>query len=815
MKQKFILASIGILLSFSLNAQVGIGNTNPQAQLDISASNVTTPSNTDGILIPRMDVFPAANPTAAQDGMLIFITGNSTPNKGFYYWDNASTSWVNIKGIEKIDDLLDGKSDSDGTQDGSSIFLGVNAGANDDSTDNKNIGIGYNALALNSISENNTIIGYNSASSMTGPNNVFIGTEAGWYPIGHYSTGNILIGYRAGYNIGNLQNKLYIENSSNISPLVYGEFDNDILRINGEFQIGSPTTTGYAFPLTDGASGQVMTTDGAGNVSFQDAASNNDADWYQAGTTNVPINNSDDIFTEGNVGIGVNNPDVSLDISGQGEIINTSGDYTLIVQNDSDYEDGSAILAESLSTYNLRTHSAISSSNALTNFSVDVNKFNNVSGLKTGVHILSNNINSNDIGFLAELNNFNTGFATFHQVIGSLSDITYNVSNANVYGFRALISGSGTSAKYGLSSYISPTSGGVHYGVRSEALGTNSYSGYFLGDVYVGTDSSNGYIFPSTDGSANQVLQTDGNGALSWSTLSSPTITGTTNYIPKFTGTTALGNSQIYDSGTNVGIGTTTPSEKLSVNGLANLNEGIASGIALKVNGSEALWYNGSIFSWGFGGASNLFVDKVGIGAGTGTSAYKLEVRDTQASDYIAYVNNQSTNASADGLRIELAYATPGVNNYFIGFYGNGSLRGRISGNTTSTGTNFYTTSDGRLKENIVDISNALTIIKTIKPREYNYLSKKQVKEYGFIAQELQNVYPQAVSGSPDSDLETDPMMVDYSKLTPLLTAGLKELNKKVEQLEEENKTLKSQLEKYKELEARLSAVEANAKTNN
>ena len=42
---------------------------------------------------------------------------------------------------------------------------------------------------------------------------------------------------------------------------------------------------------------------------------------------------------------------------------------------------------------------------------------------------------------------------------------------------------------------------------------------------------------------------------------------GTANYIPKFSASGTIGNSLIYDNGTNVGIGTTTPSEKLDVNG--------------------------------------------------------------------------------------------------------------------------------------------------------------------------------------------------------------------------------------------------------
>ena len=84
-----------LLFSLTVKAQVGVGNTNPQAQLDISASNAASPSNTDGILIPRMSAFPAS-PGATRDGMLIFYTGTGADGKGFYYWDQSIPDWVRI-----------------------------------------------------------------------------------------------------------------------------------------------------------------------------------------------------------------------------------------------------------------------------------------------------------------------------------------------------------------------------------------------------------------------------------------------------------------------------------------------------------------------------------------------------------------------------------------------------------------------------------------------------------------------------------------------------------------------------------------------
>jgi len=53
---------------------------------------------------------------------------------------------------------------------------------------------------------------------------------------------------------------------------------------------------------------------------------------------------------------------------------------------------------------------------------------------------------------------------------------------------------------------------------------------------------------------------------------------GTTNYISKWTGSSSIGNSQIYDNGTNVGIGTTSPSQKLDVSGNARVTGYISIG---------------------------------------------------------------------------------------------------------------------------------------------------------------------------------------------------------------------------------------------
>lgn len=50
------------------NTQVGINAVNPNASLEIEASNSLSPSNTDGLLVPRINTFPVINPTVNQNG---------------------------------------------------------------------------------------------------------------------------------------------------------------------------------------------------------------------------------------------------------------------------------------------------------------------------------------------------------------------------------------------------------------------------------------------------------------------------------------------------------------------------------------------------------------------------------------------------------------------------------------------------------------------------------------------------------------------------------------------------------------------------
>lgn len=113
----YVIIFISLFVTIT-KAQVGINTTNPNASLEIRSENQANPSNTQGILIPKIDAFPAINPTAAQEGMMVYLTTTNGSNvPGFYFWDNTSTTWKPV-GNEQDRDFL-----KVGTSEASTNFL--------------------------------------------------------------------------------------------------------------------------------------------------------------------------------------------------------------------------------------------------------------------------------------------------------------------------------------------------------------------------------------------------------------------------------------------------------------------------------------------------------------------------------------------------------------------------------------------------------------------------------------------------------------------------------------------------------------------
>lgn len=116
---------------------MGINTIDPKAQLDILSSNPINPEITDGILIPRIENFPAAQPTPEQDGMLVYLkTEKEGFPKGFYFWNAANNSWTSISNTTLYNFYKEGTSlPADGVLEG--IYRPGNIGIGAESPDAK------------------------------------------------------------------------------------------------------------------------------------------------------------------------------------------------------------------------------------------------------------------------------------------------------------------------------------------------------------------------------------------------------------------------------------------------------------------------------------------------------------------------------------------------------------------------------------------------------------------------------------------------------------------------------------------------------
>ena len=106
---------------------------------------------------------------------------------------------------------------------------------------------------------------------------------------------------------------------------------------------------------------------------------------------------------------------------------------------------------------------------------------------------------------------------------------------------------------------------------------------------------------------------------------------------------------------------------------------------------------------------------------------------------------------------------------------------------TSASATNYGTTSDYRLKENVVDIADGITRVKQLQPKRFNFIADADTTVDGFLAHEAQTVVPEAVTGTHnevDDDGNAVMQGIDQSKLVPLLTAALQEAITKIETLE-------------------------------
>ncbi|MDC7996455.1 tail fiber domain-containing protein [Gilvibacter sediminis] len=815
-----------VILAFAaldLHAQVGINNISPNASLDITASNQATPANTDGLLIPRIDAFPSSDPATAQHGMLVYLTTTDGGNPpGFYFWNNGTTSWDSISGsgAEQINEL------TDGIADGSSLYLGASSGLNDDGA-NSNVGVGLFSLSNNTSGNSNTAVGSLAMiNNTTGFGNTAVGRQS--LPTNTTGNDNTMIGFQAG-----------LSSTTGSQNVGVGSFslDANTTGINN-------TAIGYA-SLSQNNTGTLNTAIGSTAL-----AGNTD------GTQNVGIGSgalTANISGDFNVALGNNalsglvNSDYNIAIGRSAmsaSSTSTDADHNVAIgyrglANLTEGEQNVGIGDYVMESVTSGSFNVATGASALRD--ITTGQRNMVYGYSAGRNITSGSNNTfmgNQAGTANETGTFNT-------MLGSFAGLT-NLGSNNVFlggsAGGSNVSGSGN-VFIGTAAGSNETGSNLLY-IDNSGIVDPLIWGDFIsndlrinGQLQVGNPSGTGYELPNTDGTAGQVLRTNGSGSISWADFSA----STTNGLSTISSSVGLGgtlaqnttiNQGFYDLEFNLNssgsfIISDSGIDHFEMDGLGNMYVGgetywrntttsgtnVARMYSSSGSGTLDLYGTGSI-STRISSNSSSFFNGGNVGIGTFSPNELLDVDGADANGFIAEIYNRSSSTNADGLAIRINNTSVSTSNFFIAFYSSGStIRGRVTGNGLG-GLLYSTTSDARLKTNFKNVEGALAMISRMNPQWYEYKNHLGHQEMGFLAQELQKVYPNAVAGSPDSDPETEPMMVDYAKITPILTAGIKELNEKVQALEAENAQLKAQLNQYAALEARIAALEGSDNSN-
>ena len=254
------------------------------------------------------------------------------------------------------------------------------------------------------------------------------------------------------------------------------------------------------------------------------------------------------------------------------------------------------------------------------------------------------------------------------------------------------------------------------------------------------------------------------------------------------------------DNNTFIGRGSgsaVTTGDNNTILGRFNGNQARADGATLDIRTSD----NNIVLSDGAGNP-RCYWDSAGT----------MRNINDQSAGFNAYFKND--HSSAYVLGVETGSSS------LVFFYGSG---GAGVGTITTNGstTSYNTSSDYRLKENVVDITGATERLKQLQPRRFNFIGNTDLGTVdGFLAHEAQTVVPEAVTGTKDQTesigdvtdgdgntietgvLEPDTLKeghtwaetgtrpvyqgIDHGKLVPLLVATIKELEARIAALEAE-----------------------------
>ena len=334
---------------------------------------------------------------------------------------------------------------------------------------------------------------------------------------------------------------------------------------------------------------------------------------------------------------------------------------------------------------------------------------------------------------------------------------------------------------------------------------------------------------------------------------------GTANYIAIWATSNYLLSSVMYQANGSIGIGTTTPQATLDVNGSLHVTDMVSAG-GYFIGNQRALYINGATTAVGVytgggtddntfmgadsgesltsGGANSFYGIWSGInissgslntfiGAGAGgytttgstdimIGAYGGENNMTGNNDIYVGNSGASTNNESNTMRLGLPYSSQSggcgslpppcgqTSTYIAGIYGVNVAGVPVQIN--SNGQLGAQTSSLRFKEQVRDMGDSTAALMKLRPVTFlykpEYANGQRALQYGLIAEEVAKVYPELVAYDNDGQ----PYSVRYQYLSTML---LNEVQKQYRRAAAQAKVITTQEQKIKELEQRLSRLEA------
>ncbi|MBI1288040.1 MAG: hypothetical protein GC178_10750 [Flavobacteriales bacterium] len=708
------------------------------------------------------------------------------------------------------------------------VVLGVQAGINHTSG-TQNVFIGsINVAQANVSGSNNIMLGAGSGQSNTGSTNVFIGVGTGSNNTG---SGSVFLGHNAGKNELS-GNRLYIENSNSSTPLVYGEFDNDILAVNGKLGVGTQAPQDELhvvgnIRMVDGnqAAGYIPVSDASGTMTWTDPTTittADDGDWTLNGNDMSNANS-------GNVGIGTTSPDRLLNIE------SATGPQMLFTRNDNNTTDGE-VMGELLFDNNDDTAPSSVDAAAVIRATAAGNQGNSNKG--------------GNILFLTKNSQASGATATERVRISANGNVGFGVSapisSVDVSGtgwFRSSAGGGlGSTAGTGIRVfYDSPSDAGHLYAYDyASSASKNLVLQQPGGNVGIGVVSpaqklhmlgtarvENGTLQLYSSDSYEKIHLTNAgtngskiNHSTGWSVdyYAGPGSSGNTGLHRFFTTDNGYSEKMRIASNGSVGIGTTSPTQKLHVfdssqaglqieNSTTNSNQ-------INLTNNNGFWHmsgprassNDLNFYWNNGSynlAMSLGSDG-NVGIGNETPAAKLHVSGTGRFSADLYMDN--------GTRI---MPTPGGNYVRLGASGNAFQDVYTRYSYVSTA---YSVSDQNMKKDIMPVKDridAIAALKSIQPKAFKWDLNKLYGEgakpvcaadtawrYGFVAQDIEQVMPETVHRME----ETGTLVMNYDAVVSVLFEATRQQQEIIEQEREARQELQAKLD---ELLLRLEQLES------